>query len=152
MDDHDNTLPTTDNTTPARPDLASLTQPADVDDYDLLRDVDLDGFRLQIMDENSTKNGKAQIRAILFDQEGRMLFEEIIGCSPLHSVDSDAAVRSAIGFLTLRPGDTDPEYFDDYTRRQLAWADEHGEQLSIYAWEDEDAPALRDWSERTHEL
>lgn len=33
-------------------------------------------------------------------------------------------------FLTLRPGDTDKEYFDKYTPEQLEWAN---------SWENEDA-------------
>ncbi len=35
-----------------------------------------------------------------------------------------------MGFLTLRPGDTDQEYFDGYTDNQLQYADEHAETLS----------------------
>lgn len=44
------------------------------------------------------------------------------GVSPMHSVDSDAALLGLLGFLTLRPGDTDSEYFTGYTPAQLAWA------------------------------
>lgn len=36
--------------------------------------------------------------------------------------------RSALGlltFLTLRPGDTDSDYFDAYTSAQLAWANSY---------------------------
>jgi hypothetical protein len=40
-------------------------------------------------------------------------------------------VRALMGFLTLRPGDTDDEYFDRYTPDQLAFADEHGEFLGL---------------------
>lgn len=49
-----------------------------------------------------------------------------------HAVDSDDAVRGLLGFLSLRPGDTDAEYFDSYTRRQRQWADQHGEELALY--------------------
>lgn len=28
-----------------------------------------------------------------------------------------------LDFLTLQPGDTDPEYFDDHTQEQLDWLD-----------------------------
>jgi hypothetical protein len=31
----------------------------------------------------------------------------------------------------MRPGDTDRDYFADYTPEQLAWAEQHGEALSI---------------------
>jgi len=42
--------------------------------------------------------------------------------SPMHADDSDDALRALLGFLTLRPGDTDREYFDGYTPAQLAFA------------------------------
>ena len=63
------------------------------------------------------------------------LFEgEDFGCSPLHAIDSDETIAALLGFLTLRPGDTDSEYFADYTPRQLEFCDQHAEAL---AWEAE---------------
>ena len=41
--------------------------------------------------------------------------------------------QSILGFLTLRPGDTDDEYFDDYTPEQIEWRDEFAEELAMYA-------------------
>lgn len=60
------------------------------------------------------------------------LFEgEDHGC-PLHTaIDSDDAVRSIMTFLTLRPGDTDEEFFGDYTPEQLEYANQHAEALSL---------------------
>lgn len=51
------------------------------------------------------------------------------------AVDSDAAVRSVMGFLTLRPGDTDADYFRDYTPDQFAFASCNAEALAceVYA-------------------
>ena len=43
--------------------------------------------------------------------------------------DSDSAMACLMGFLTLRPGDTDQEYFDNYTPAQLAFCDAHAEAL-----------------------
>jgi hypothetical protein len=44
-------------------------------------------------------------------------------------VDADATV---LAFLSLKPGDTDPEYFEGYTLEQLAFARAEGENLSLY--------------------
>ena len=44
--------------------------------------------------------------------------------------DSDAAVEGIMRFLTLRPGDTDAEYFASYTPAQLEFAAQHAESLS----------------------
>ncbi|MPZ67524.1 MAG: hypothetical protein GEU83_19195 [Pseudonocardiaceae bacterium] len=53
---------------------------------------------------------------------------------PAHqTVDSDDAVRALLGFLSLRQGDTDPEYFDCYSERQREWADHYGEELALHA-------------------
>jgi hypothetical protein len=56
------------------------------------------------------------------------------------AIDSDSAIRALIGFLAIQPGDTDDEYFDKYTKRQLRFAKEEGEELSMYAMEDADDP------------
>ena len=50
--------------------------------------------------------------------------------SPMHSIDGDDAVKALMGFLTLRPGDTDSEYFDGYTPEQLDYCSSHAELLS----------------------
>lgn len=48
------------------------------------------------------------------------------------------AARGVLGFLTLRPGDTDSEYFDGYTPEQIAWRDEYAEELALFALDAED--------------
>lgn len=42
--------------------------------------------------------------------------------SPLHNQDDLESIISLFGFITLKPGDTDSEYFDNYNEMQLAWA------------------------------
>lgn len=60
-----------------------------------------------------------------------VLFEgEDMHCAPGDAVDSDAAIESIMSFLTLRPGDTDPEYFKDYTAVQLKFCSQWAETLS----------------------
>ena len=66
------------------------------------------------------ENGK---RTILF--EGDDFF-----CGAGMAVDSNDAVAGLLRFLTLRPGDTDREYFDKYTPTQLEYANQHAETLS----------------------
>lgn len=50
--------------------------------------------------------------------------------SPMHADDSDETVRSLMTFLTLRPGDTDADYFASYTPKQLEFRDRHAEALA----------------------
>ncbi|GIH99179.1 hypothetical protein [Planobispora takensis] len=44
-----------------------------------------------------------------------------------------SAARTVLSYLTLRPGDTDAEYFDGYTATQMAWAEAYAEELSAFA-------------------
>lgn len=52
--------------------------------------------------------------------------------SPMHSSDSNEAIASLLSFLSLQPGDTDDEYFEDYTSKQLEFACDHGENLMLW--------------------
>jgi hypothetical protein len=61
-----------------------------------------------------------------------VLFEgHDFGRAPSDASDSDGAVKGIMGFLTLRPGDTDADYFAEYTPEQLAFAQSHAEALSM---------------------
>jgi hypothetical protein len=44
--------------------------------------------------------------------------------SPMTADDSDQCLATLLGFLTLRRGDTDAGYFDDYTPEQLDWTED----------------------------
>lgn len=65
-------------------------------------------------------------------ERGRIvLFEgEDFAGRPMHADDSDATVHSLMTFLTLRPGDTDADYFKSYTPVQLDYCARHAESLS----------------------
>ena len=67
---------------------------------------------------------------------GNVIFEggDFAG-SPLHAIDSDATFATILTFLSMQPGDTDPEYFESYTGDQLNWIASYGEELSLYALE-----------------
>lgn len=69
-------------------------------------------------------------RATPNNEAACLLFEgEDFAGSPCHADDSDATVRALMGFLTLRPGDTDAEYFERYTPAQLDYCSAHAEAL-----------------------
>jgi hypothetical protein len=53
-------------------------------------------------------------------------------CCALHgSSDGMAAKELVMSLVAMKPGDTDRDYFADYTPEQLAWATEHGEALDM---------------------
>jgi len=125
---------------------------------ELLRDVDIEGYRLRLYDTGTTTDGTHQRLAYDFTAPGETvpLFEgSDFGASPIHAIDSDETIRSLLCFLTLRPGDTDREYFDDYTMAQLDFTRTDAERLSLYAMDPEDLdepPApFQDWTDPDEE-
>lgn len=117
---------------------------------DTLRDVALPcssgTYRLHMRATTRTdRRGQTIIGYTFTSPAGVVLFEgaDFAG-SPMHSDDSDACVRSLLCFLTLRPGDTDPEYFENYTDQQRAFCDSDAEELSLYA-DDESAEPFADF-------
>lgn len=89
------------------------------------------------------RRGQTVLGYSFVDPQGVTVFEgEDFAGSPLHADDSDATLRSLLGFLTLRLGDTDREYFADYNERQVAFRDNEAEMLSL--WTDDDGPDFED--------
>jgi len=63
-------------------------------------------------------------------------------CSPCHSIDSLEAAYCILSFLTLKPVDTDKEYFDDYTEEQMNWTRSSKCEYLSYK--------VSDWEEKNH--
>jgi hypothetical protein len=81
-----------------------------------------DGFTLRLYDTGRTgAYGKARL-AYRFSDRGKVIFEgDDYFASPMHAIDSMDAAYGLMGFLSLRPGDTDEEWFASYTPEQMAW-------------------------------
>lgn len=110
----------------------------------LLRHVRIDGFELTTTATSRCDwRGQSYIAYELASPEGAVIFEgsDFAG-SPMHSDDSDDTLRSLLGFLTLRLGDTDREYFENYTPEQIAFRDGPAESLSM--WASDDGPEFED--------
>lgn len=109
----------------------------------LLRDVRLlDGYRLRTFDTYGHMSTGQRKLAYIFQAPGRrVLFKGAdYGCAPADPIDSDAALVGLLGFLTLKPGDTDSEYFDRYTPEQLDWCrGSDCEELSLLVANAEDS-------------
>jgi hypothetical protein len=69
-------------------------------------------------------NGWYRVRYSLVNAEGVELFAgKDFQSSPLNNPTGFNAALGLVGFLTLKPGDTDREYFDGYTPEQMAFAE-----------------------------
>lgn len=118
---------------------APFHAPAAHDASDVLRHVRLEsGHVLRTYDTHRTRGGRTCIGYTFSDPSGAVLFAgEDFRPSPMHADDSDATLRGLLGFLTLRPGDTDAEYFADYTPAQLAFAASDTCQLLAFIYSDD---------------
>ena len=92
-------------------------------------------FFLTIFDCFEQKGGKYRVayelRAKEHGKTTTIFNGEDFFCSPMYAIDSDDAVKSIMTFLTLRPGDTDKEYFSNYTAEQSAYCTHYAEALSL---------------------
>lgn len=88
-------------------------------------------FHLHLYDtgRSDPREGKTILAYRLSTKAGTIFEGQDFGCSSFHAIDSDACVKSLMGFLCLQPGDTDKEYFENYTAEQLAFCHEHAEAL-----------------------
>ena len=76
-----------------------------------------------------------------FKDEDRLIFAGREFSHPMVRENNEVeAAIGLLGFLSLRPSETDAEFVEDYTPEQIAWADKHGDDLSCYvsSWEDPD--------------
>jgi hypothetical protein len=111
------------------------------DDERHLRTWAADGFVLEMYSTNKTDDRGQTVIAYRLTDRGEVIFQEHDFCgSPMHADDSDQSVAALLGFLSLKPGDTDREYFDKYTPRQKEWCRERGEELGMHAHDLEEGP------------
>jgi hypothetical protein len=92
-------------------------------------------FILQTWDANR-RNGMGKhllIYKLTMRENGKsvgLFAGDDFGCSPMHAIDSIATAEALMSFLTLRPGDTDADYFKAYTPQQLDYCARYAESLS----------------------
>ena len=90
---------------------------------ELIRTLRLNGTTLRIFDIFKRDSLGKNIISYEFKVGRKVIFSgEDFHCSPCHAVDSLATAYSLLSFLCLKPGDTDKEYFSEYTTEQMEWA------------------------------
>jgi len=94
-------------------------------------------FRLELYDsgKRNPHTGRYYIGYKFYHDDNLIFSGEDFSPSPLHAIDGDESIASLLSFLSLQPGDTDDEYFDDYMPEQMEWCQQYGEELSWLAME-----------------
>ena len=115
----------------------------DIDDGRILRHVKFYGYRLLTWNTNRRcATGQRKLGYAFYNKEDNLIFSgESYGCAPMKCIDSNDSLRGLIGFFTLRKGDTDEEYFENYTKEQLDFAENEAEDLWMWEIEEGDFEA-----------
>lgn len=105
-----------------------------------MKTYDFDGYKMTLQDTGKVKNDHVMVEYTFSTPDGELLFSgDDLGCSPLHGPESMESAKALLCFLTVRKGDTDEEYFDSYTPRQLEFSESMDcEHLQIYTLDGED--------------
>lgn len=91
-------------------------------------------FTLQLFDAERTDDRGAYGVCFRLLMAGKPLFEAMTSKGAFYghsAVDSDEAIKGVMSFLTLKPGDTDDDYFNRYTKRQRFYCEKYAEALSL---------------------
>jgi hypothetical protein len=106
---------------------------------DLLKRWSRNGFTVWLFQTGRRESTGQEILRYVFKDGRKTIFEgSDFGCSPARPIDSVGAVYDLLGFLSLGKGDTDSEYFKDYTKEQIEWRDsQRREELSIMVYDHE---------------
>jgi hypothetical protein len=89
-------------------------------------------FALTVWDTFRTDQMGKSVLGYRLTMRGAVVFQgEDFACSPCVAIDSDECIGALMSFLTLRPGDTDGDYFASYTESQLEFCSSHAESLAM---------------------
>lgn len=113
--------------------------PTDPDDQRVLRVVRIEDTDVVLWTwDTGRRFGTGQCRVgRRFIVAGEIIFEdEECGVAPSDPVDSDDALVGILSWCCLKPGDTDADFFEEYTPEQLAWAESDAcEELGLFVYE-----------------
>lgn len=126
--------------------------PNTFDPAHLMRSWTTDGFLVELYETGTMVGSHTAVGYRLYDVDyaietgdASVVFEGTdYGVPSGQTIDGDRAVEGILGFLSLRPGDTDDEFFAGDTDRQTAWRIARGEHLGIYAQDGEVLPDTAD--------
>ena len=103
-----------------------------MDDQSLMREWASGPFRLELHETSRVHFGEPTPIGYRLYHHGQLIFEgDDIAVPEGESLDGDQTVRAVLEFLSQRRGDVEADYFARYTPAQLAWRDQHAEDLQV---------------------
>ena len=114
-----------------------------MDDDSFLRVLRINGTTLRLWDTYRRDSLGKSILRYQFKVGRKVIFEgDDFHASPCFAIDSLQTAYACLGFLTLRPGDTDSEHFENYTEPQTNWANSSACEYLSYI--------VSKWEEKNH--
>ncbi len=95
---------------------------------DLIRKAIYKGFKVELFDQYGN-DGRDYLHYRLYHYNDIIFEGKDFGPSPIYPIDSNRTVAAILDFLSLVPGDTDKEYFKDYTQKQMSFAEKNNDEL-----------------------
>lgn len=75
------------------------------------------------------QTGHSYLRCELVFNGKKIFNDGRVGIPSHKSIDGADAKEGVVSLFCLKPGDTDQDFFEDYTEEQLQFVTEHGEAL-----------------------
>jgi len=118
--------------------------PPNVDEDQILRVVKVLGKYTLALWDTYERDSHRTLGYRFSGPSGRVLFQgQDYHVPGHHALDSNETVQGLLGWFVLKPGDTDDEYFKDYTPEQLEFAEsDDAERINDYTVEDSDVSAI----------
>lgn len=90
---------------------------------ELIRTLRINGTTLRVYDLFKRDSYGKNVLSYEFKVGRKVIFSgNDFHCSPSQSIDSLEVAYCILSFLCLKPGDTDKDYFENYTKEQMDWA------------------------------
>ncbi len=105
-----------------------------------MKRYDFDGYKMTLQ-ATQKRDGcnHVMVKYSFINPNGVTIFQgDDFGASPLHSPEGRESAIALLGFLTLKKGDTDDEYFEKYTPLQMEFSESADcENLSLIVYDEE---------------
>ena len=103
----------------------------------LVKCPDKSNIVIHAFDANRTSRYGHMRIDVQVNHHGKVIFPRgslYCGVASQHAIDSKEAKRLVLELVAMQPGDTDREYFESYSDKQLAWCQTNGSVVECGMW------------------
>lgn len=102
-------------------------------DGDFMRGLILDEYLCELYQPHGFQSGSHYTVGLrLWDGDELIFDSHRVGVPQGVAIDSPGVFEAALSSLSMKPGDTDSDYFSDYTPEQLEWVAKNADDLGTF--------------------